>query len=354
MIHVARKLDGQRVVATRRFSIRLRDLVVFLLIAIVALLIALFSLSVGSTNIGTWNALRTLFGGPATDAEAFAIREVRAPRIVLGFLAGACVALAGAIMQALARNPLADPGLLGLSQGALVAVLFALVFLPTLPIWAFPFVAISGGLAVGGLLIVLVGRRGVTGPVILLMGIAIEATLSGVTLGLIVHMPRELSAAISIWLNGSLAHAGWGDVVAFLPWAALGLPLMIWVGWPFRVYVMGDEVALGLGEPVYRNRAVFLIAAVFLTSAATAAVGPLIFLGVIAPQVAGALTRAAGMAHLLLSSMTGGLLVMAADIVSRGLVTSAYIPLGLTLVAFGAPLFAITLRLAMLQSRRRL
>ncbi|RBO52379.1 iron ABC transporter permease [Rhodovulum sp. BSW8] len=348
----ARAADGRPVLRLASgLEIRRGNLLAGLGLVLAVLALGLISLGVGATRTGPAELIGTLLGTGSGDG-AFAILEVRLPRIALGFLAGWCVALVGAALQSLARNPLADPGLLGLSQGSMAAIVLMLVFLPAAPLGLIPLAAIGGGLAVAGLLIALVGGARAGGMAILLMGIAVETVLSSLTAILILYAPPETSYALSDWLAGSLFQASWGAIAALGPWVALSLPAIAILGRPLRVLDLGDEMAMSLGDPVLRSRPAILLAAVVLTSAAVTAVGPLSFLGVMAPHLAGALTRSTGRARLVLSGLMGGLLVVAADTLSRGVGGGIALPIGLSLTMIGVPLFILTLRLRLLAAMR--
>lgn len=307
--------------------------------------LAMLSLTTGATPV----TLADLFGGGTEDAR-FALTEVRLPRIVLGFMAGWCIALTGAMLQSLAQNPLADPGLLGLSQGSMLTILMLLVFVPAAPLALIPLAAMAGGLAVALLLVALTrggggGRPGSEGLALLLMGIAVETTLSPLTAMLVLYLPPETSYAVSAWMAGSLFQASPATIAALAPWFLASLPVVAVLGRVTRVQDLGDPLAQALGAPLGWARPAILVAAVLLTSAAVTAVGPLAFLGVMAPHLAGAISRATGRMRLVLSGLTGGVLVIAADTLTRASPLTIALPIGLTLTLIGAPVFIIALRL---------
>lgn len=350
MIRTGRGLDGRRILHLPGGGpqLRLHNLVAFMLLLVALLAMALASLLSGQTQLD-WGTLSDLLRGrPVDEDQAFALLQIRLPRVLLGIMAGCCVALSGAILQTLARNPLADPGLLGLSQGAMVAILLLGVAAPGLSRQWLPFAGFAGGLAVAVLLVALVGRNRAGGLAMLLMGIAIETTLSAVTSILILYTPPEQSFALSAWLAGSLFHANWATVATLAPWFIFALAGILLIGGALRPHDLGPETAMALGEDVRRSRLVALLLAVLISSAALSAVGPLMFLGVMAPHLAGFLSPASGRARLLLSALTGGLLVTAADMLTRNAATGIALPVGLSLVIVGAPLFIITMRLRLL------
>lgn len=347
-----RGLDRRKRVAFGQFSVKLHNLAVFLGIGLVGIIVAGFSVSVGSTDLDFWDASRILFGGSASEDEHFAIYHVRLPRIALAFMTGWAVALTGALLQSMAQNPLADPGLLGLSQGALTTIMIFIVFFPMVPQALYPFGAMFGGLAVGFLLLFLVGRDNTGGPAILLMGIAVETTLGSVTSMLILYTPPEISQALGVWLSGSLFYSNWNSVAQFSIWFGFAIVVILICGRPTKAFDLGDQMAMSLGEPATWSKPVILVMTVLITAACVTQVGPLAFLGILAPHLARFLSPATGKSRLFLASIMGGVLVVLADLVTRSTFTSQFMPIGLTIIMVGAPLFIISLRLAALRQFR--
>ncbi|MBZ9558529.1 MULTISPECIES: iron ABC transporter permease [unclassified Modicisalibacter] len=349
-----RAIDGRPVLRfTGGLEIGVGNLATMAVLTVAVVVMTTLSLSIGFEDTQVTD-LAAAWHGELNDDLYFALMNVRLPRIVLGFMAGWCLALTGALLQSLSRNPLADPGLLGLSQGSMVTILLLLLFIPSAPLGLIPMAAVLGGLAVAALLMWLMrgSSGGNTGLTILLMGIAVDTVLSSVSSILILYAPPEISFAVSAWLAGSLFQASWGSIVALLPWFTLSLPAIIVLGRSMRCHDLGDETAMALGVPVNWSKPLILFVAVLLTSAAVAAVGPLVFLGVMAPHLAGFLSRSAGRARLILSALTGGLLVVAADTLVRFATSDLALPLGLSLTLIGVPLFILTLRLRALANLR--
>ncbi|MEF2072687.1 FecCD family ABC transporter permease [Consotaella aegiceratis] len=345
-----RALDGTALLRLKSgLQLRLGNLAAALGLVAAAAALGGLSIGIGVTSIGPTTLLEALTGSAIGQDQAFALWTVRLPHILIGFMAGWSVALSGAMLQSLARNPLADPGLLGLSQGSMVTILVLLLAVPSAPLGLVPLAAIVGGVAVAGLLIGLTsGGRG-DGLAILLMGIALESALSSVTSILILYTPPETSYAVSDWMAGSLFQASWAAIAALAPWFALSLPAILLIGRTTPAYDLGDEMAMAIGEPVRWSKPVILLVAVLLTSTAVTAVGPLVFLGVMAPHLAEGISRAFGRARLILSGLMGGLLVVAADALTRALASDIALPVGTSVTVIGVPLFVISLRLRALR-----
>lgn len=344
VLGIEKPVDGRRRLRIGPLAPRLDNAATALALMLAVLTASLVSLSHGTTPVSTGEVLSALFGHASEDAE-FAVLEVRLPRILLGVAAGFAVAMTGAILQTLARNPLADPGLLGLSQGAIVAAMIVAVFFPALDAGWRAFGATAGALATGILILALVGPARSAGLSILLMGIAVETTLSSVSAMLIVHSPPEISYQLSVWMAGALDRASWSVLANYLPWAALVLPVLLLAGRSLRAYELGDDLARAIGEPTGMRRAAILLAAVALAGSTTAAVGPLLFLGVMGPHLARFLSPATGTARLWLAGLMGALLVTVADLGVRLVEPAIPVTLGLCLVLVGVPLFIATLRI---------
>lgn len=332
-----RDASGRRIVVLPGgMEITRAELAAFGALVLLGLLLAVVSLGWGRTRLDLWQ--------PLDPDQSFALYQVRLPRLLLGFMAGSLVAMAGAILQTLARNPLADPGLLGLSQGAMVAILLLTVLAPAIPPVWLPFAAMSGGLATAFLLLFLVGGRA-SGLAVLLMGIALESTLSAVTAMLLLYTPPDTSYALASWMAGSLSLADWPRVRMLAPWFGAGLIAIFLLGRGLRLLDLGTAGAMALGLDAARLRACALLVAVLVSSAALTAVGPLMFLGVIAPLLTQAMLRSTGRIRLALSALTGGVLVSAADMVARNLGSDIGMPVGLALIIIGTPLFIAAMRL---------
>ncbi|MCE7029226.1 FecCD family ABC transporter permease [Jiella avicenniae] len=348
-----RASDGKPVLRFQGgLQIRLGNLVTATLLALAAIGLAGLAASIGTQATDAGDLVRAVLGGSLDAADAYALWTVRLPRVVIGFLAGWAVGLSGAVLQSLARNPLADPGLFGINQGSMVTIMLLLVFWPAAPREIVPLAALFGGLGVGLLLIRLVGAARSSGLAILLMGIAVETILSAVTSILVLYTPSETSYAVSDWLAGSLFQASWAAAANYAPWFAIGLVGTAILGRSLTSYELGDDMARAIGEPVARTRPLLLVFAVLMSATAVSAVGPLSFLGVLAPHLAAFASPATGRARLILAGLTGGCLVIASDCLIRGLPATVSLPIGLALTLIGVPLFMVTLRLRSLRRLR--
>ncbi|MTH98340.1 FecCD family ABC transporter permease [Roseibium sp. RKSG952] len=332
-------------------QIRTGNLRAGLVLAGAVVVLAALSLGLGQTDTGLFDFLSNVIGSRLPATDSYALWDVRLPRIVLGFMVGWAVALSGAMLQSLSRNPLADPGLFGFSQGSVIMIMLLLVAAPFAPKGLVALAAVAGGLFVAAILLWLVGGNRSAGLSIVLAGIALESVLSSFSAFLILYLPPETSLALSEWLAGSLFQANWPGIAWFTPLFLASIAGILGLGGTLARYELGPEMAMALGERVAISRPLVLLFAVVLSASAVTAVGPLVFLGVLAPHLAGFLSPALGRARLFLSGLTGGLLVIAADAFTRGLSDTMPLPLGLSLTLIGVPLFILALRL---QAFRRL
>jgi ABC-type Fe3+-siderophore transport system permease subunit len=341
--------SGRRLWRVGGLLLPVSAIILGLVLLVLIMGLAGLSLLLGTTEI----SLATLWKGALTDAQAFALWDVRLPRLLLGALAGWNLAMTGVMLQALSRNPIAEPGLLGLSQGAMLTILVTLIVMPHINLVWLPLVAILGGSAVAFLLIGLVGRSTQTGLEILLMGIAVDTVLSSLNGVLLLYTPPETSYSVSAWLSGSLFQASWDSVSSLLPWLLISVPAVIWVGRALSRYELGEDMAAALGEPTRVTRPMILVLAVTMSSVAVSAVGPVTFLGILAPHLVSWLCPLSGRIRLWLAGLMGALLVIAADLLTRLMSANTPVPLGLSLIVIGVPMFIIMMRVRSFGSRSR-
>lgn len=322
--------------------------------AILLGLAAVLSLSLGPTGI-TLTALPRAIGAlfdPAPDAAAardqLVLLDIRLPRTLLAMFVGGSLAVAGAMMQGLFRNPLADPGLIGVSAGAALAAVatialgngIAAPLLKPLGIYALPFAAFFGGAISTGVLVAVAGRHGrLMIGTLLLAGIALGA-LAGALTGLLAYASddRELRD-LTLWSMGSLGGASWPKVVAVLPFAALVLFMAPRLVRALNGFLLGESEAFHLGVAVEKTKRSVIVATAASVGAAVAVAGVIGFVGIVVPHIIRIL---AGPDHRIVlpgSAILGAALVLIADIAARMVVRPAELPIGIVMAAIGAPVF---------------
>lgn len=316
------------------------------LILLAALFVA--SLYLGSGDLSAAQVTRTLgawLGGQApSDTTSLIILERRVPRGIIAITAGAALGLAGTLMQALTRNPLADPGLLGVSVGAYAAIVVTSAFIgvsvASTHVWA----AMIGALVVAALVYAI----GTTGPMggsavkLVLAGVAVGAVLQGLSATISLSMP-EVFDRVRFWAVGSLQGRTMNDAAVTLPFILVGALIALVLQRSLNALALGDDNAIALGSHPTRTRIVGLVAVTLLTGAATAAAGPLAFVGLIVPH---ALRMLVGPDHrrlIPLSMIAAPVLLLSADILGR-LVLASELPAGTVTAIIGAPVLIALVR----------
>ena len=324
----------------------LRAVLVLCLLLLALALTTAVSLATGSYGVALGEVLDTLRGVTISDAIDNVVWEFRFPRTLVAALVGAMMALSGAALQNATRNGLADPSLVGVSQGAALAVVTLTVMFPQLASGLRPWAAFAGAIlvafAVQGLAST---RQGGSTNRFILMGIGLSAFISSIISTMLTYGEIDRTMAALAWLAGSINAAGWSDVWTLLIWAVVLLPALFAISRTMSALRFGEAAAVGLGAQVRLVRNLQLVIAVALAAIATSVVGPLGFVGLIAPHAARRLAPAGMAMHLVLTAFIGALLVSLADVIGRAAFAPIQIPAGLLTALIGVPLFiALLLR----------
>ena len=270
------------------------------------------------------------------------IWNVRLPRTIVAGLVGICLSLSGAILQGVMRNPLAGPNIIGVSAGGGLAALILLILFPEL------YYLVPGGAFVGSLLAtlfiyILAWKDGALPTRLILAGVAVSSLLNAGINALMTFYPDRVAGVISFMVGG-LSATTWMQVKMVLPYATVGIILVLLLPTKLNVLMLGDETATGLGLNVERTRFIFIILSSLLAGAAVSAVGLLGFVGLIVPHIARLFI---GSDYRILfpgSIFLGGAIVMLCDTVARVLLAPMEIPVGIIMSALGAPFFLFLLR----------
>jgi iron complex transport system permease protein len=317
------------------------------LLALLALTLAacLASIAVGTRSIGLGEVWRSLLDSGLAGEEAVIIRQLRVPRTVLGLLVGMALGVAGALMQGHTRNPLGDPGLLGVTAGASLAVVLAIAWLGVGTPSGYVWFAFAGALAgtVAVYLIGSAGRGGATPVTLALAGAALSALLYGLVRAVLVTDQQTLDS-FRFWVVGALA--GRGPEVAWQvgPFIAAGLLLAVVNSPALNLLGLGEDVARGLGQRIWLARAVGLAAITLLAGAATAACGPIAFVGLVVPHAVRAFTGPDHRWLIPCSALAGAVLLLAADVIGRIVARPGELQVGIVLALVGAPFFIALVR----------
>lgn len=328
---------------TYKRKIAVRHTAVIAGCSVLLILSFIISMNTGYTKLAPLDTLRTLFGG-GTARENLILFDFRLPRIVISILVGAGLALSGCIIQGVAKNALADPGLLGINAGAGLMVILYVLFFGTqslLSVFTLPFLALFGAGITAVIIYALAFKKaeGVAPLRLILTGVAVQAGISSLTTVLVVKLADTQFDFVATWQAGSIWASNWKFVLALLPWLLLLIPYVLFKSRVLDVLNLGDDVAHSLGAAVERERRRLLAAAVALAAACVAVSGSISFVGLIAPHLA---RRLVGPKHGILlptCALTGAVLVSAADTAARIILQPAEIPTGIMVAIIGAPYF---------------
>jgi iron complex transport system permease protein len=327
---------------------RLSMPLVFLMSMVVLAVVVMASIAVGARNLGPFTVWDALVHGGGGDAELI-VRQLRVPRTIAGLLVGAALGLAGALMQSLTRNPLADPGLLGVNAGAACAVVCAIAFLHITQLEDYVWYSLLGaGLAT--ILVYLLGStgRGAASPArLVLAGAAVTAVATGVTSAVVLSNSIAFNGFRS-WTVGSLEHVTAPAVEQVAPFILVGIALALALASSLNTIALGDNLASALGAKVTRIRVVGLVATTLLCGAATAVAGPIYFVGLVVPHAVRAFTGPDNRWILPLSMMAGAILVLVSDVIGRVVLWPSELEVSVVTAVIGAPIFIFIVR------RRRL
>ncbi|MBD2830602.1 iron chelate uptake ABC transporter family permease subunit [Streptomyces globisporus] len=323
-------------------------------LAAVLVVLCLLSLGLGALSIPPGDVIKALTGQPTGPRVEDVVWSVRVPRTVLGLAAGAALGLSGCVMQALTRNPLADPGILGVSAGAAFAIVIAAGVAGIGSLLGYIWFAFAGAMAASVVVYLLgrLGRSGSTPVKLALAGVAVTAVLSSLTSAVVLTDPAALDR-FRFWSAGSLADQDASTVLRVLPFLGLGALLALASAPRLNSLALGDDVAASLGRRLGLVRLQGVVAVTLLTGAAVAVIGPVVFIGLVVPHVARVLAQYAGLGPdhrrlLPLSAALAAGLLLGADILGRVIARPVEVQAGIIVAFIGGPFFIALVR------RRRL
>lgn len=352
MQYVARSApSGSARLRTRRERIAPRLLLISGLLLVIA---TALSISIGATSVSL-SAVPKLFGAlvgapsdPASAQEELILLNIRLPRTILAMFVGAALAVSGAMMQGLFRNPLADPAIIGVSAGAALGAVsiialghsFAGAWIELLGIYAVPTAAFVGGMAATLVLLAVAQRRGqLMVGTLLLAGLAVAA-MAEASMGLISYLSDDRALRdLTLWRLGSLAGASWAKVLGIVPFAIFIVLVIPYLVRGLNGLLFGEAEAFHLGIDVERIKRLTVVATAASVGAAVAVAGIVVFVGVVVPHF---VRLVAGPDHRIVlpaSALLGAVLAVSGDIVARTLVAPAELPIGIVMAVIGGPVF---------------
>ncbi|WP_235830531.1 FecCD family ABC transporter permease [Arthrobacter cheniae] len=307
--------------------------------ALVLLAFCIASLIIGARSVGIGTMIDAVTAFDPTNGE-HAVVLSRVPRTIVGLLVGAALATAGAALQGVARNPLADPGILGINAGASLAVVVGIYLFGLSSasgyIW-FAFAG-AGAAALAVYAVASLGREGATPVKLALAGAALAAGLASLTNAVLVSSQETLDA-FRFWQVGTLSGRGWDVIGVVAPFLLAGLVLTLATGKVLNSLALGDDVARSLGQNVGLARAMTALGVVILCGAATAAAGPIAFVGLVIPHMVRLVVGADYRWILPFSALLGPVLLLGADIIGRVILPPGEVQVGIMTAVVGAPVF---------------
>lgn len=327
-----------RVAVSARVNLRTAALVG--LVSALAMVVAALTMTLGDFPVPVRDVIITTLGlGDGT--YDFVVRTLRLPRTLAALLVGGALGTSGAIFQGLVRNPLVAPDIIGITAGASLAAVFLIV--TGAPSGLIPLAALVGALAATAALYGLTWREGIAGHRLVLVGIGVEAVLMALTTLLVVRFPIEQVTPAVLWMTGTLHARGWEHVT----WLAVGLAMLIPAALALmpglRVIQLGDDTGHALGARVETARTALLAVGAALAAAAVAVAGPVDFVALITPHIAGMLAGPLTGGALLLAGALGALLLAASDLIAQHAFSPLSLPVGVVTAAVGAPYFLFLL-----------
>lgn len=325
---------------------RRRALIAGLVAALgVVAILCLLSMAVGARPIPIASVWEALFHYDPANTDHLVIVELRLPRTILGVLVGAALGLAGAVMQGVTRNPLADPGILGVNSGAALFVVFAITFVGADSILSYVWFAFAGAAlaAVVVYSIASLGRDGATPVKLALAGAALTALFSAVTTAFLL-LNQATFDQFRFWQVGALAGRDLAVVGQIAPFLVIGTVLSLCLGRVLNTLSLGEDVARGLGANLKISRGLATVAVVILCGAATAAAGPIGFIGLTIPHIARLITGPDYRWSLPYSMLLAPILLLSADIIGRVIARPGEVQVAIVTAAIGAPVFIALVR----------
>ncbi|MEB4781605.1 iron ABC transporter permease [Paenibacillus jamilae] len=318
-----------------------RRTIAWITLPILLLAVSVYGLAYGSVSIPLQEINQVLLHNDESTYRTI-LMGLRLPRVLVGLLVGACLAASGALLQGVMKNPLADPGIIGVSAGGGLAAVITMVMLPQLS-YLLPVTAFLGAFLSAIVIYLLAWDRGASPVKIVLAGVAINALLGALTNGVMVMYSDRVQAVLP-WLSGGLNGRSWHHLEFMAPYAIIGLIASLFAIKPANLLLLGDDSAQLLGQRVELQRMLIILLSALLAGTAVSVAGLIGFVGLVVPHVIRLLIGEDYRFLLPLSIVGGGTLVVLADTVARSWFDPIELPVGILLAVIGAPFFLILLK----------
>lgn len=319
-----------------------KNTLAFGVLLIALFLCVLFAVSLGSVTVPVKEVWSTILGNN-TDSEFYGvIHDIRLPRVIMALFVGANLAVAGVLLQSVMQNPLADPGVTGISTGASVTVVFLLLYVPKAH-HMIPIIGFLGSALACILVYSLAWKNGITAMRIILAGVAVNSILGGIT-GMMNILNSDKLAGVLSWMNGSLSGKSWDKVWLCMLYSVIGIALAMFLSKSCNLLSLGDKTAKSLGVNPNLQRLIISAVAVFLAGISTSFVGIISFVGLMVPHVARMIIGSDHRYLLPFSALLGSTVLILADLIGRTIASPYEIPVGIVMSVMGGPFFLYLLR----------
>lgn len=296
------------------------------------------SLSVGAYQIDFFDVIRYLFAHDGSEAAAI-VHSIRLPRAIVGIMVGACLAMAGAMMQAITNNPLASPQIFGINAGASLMVVIVVVLFPDFSPVTMVYFAFMGAAFGGCIVYYMASTGGGMSPVKLaLSGITIHMFLSSIIEGIVIFNETSTEDVL-FWLAGGIDGRDWTDAQILTPWFVIGFIFALGISRSLTILSLGNDIAQGLGQKIVMIRITASVLVIVLAGASVAIAGPIGFVGLMVPHIARKLVGSDYRIILPASGLFGGVLLNISDVLSRFISFPSESPVGIVTALIGAPFF---------------
>ena len=326
-----------------------RSLVLIVGLTVLVLCLIVISLGIGQLKIGPIEVVKAITGS-GTDMQNLVVRFFRMPRILLAVFAGAGLALSGAILQGIIRNPLASPDIIGITGGAAFATIGFLALFSdrsntlTVSIHWLPLASFIGAVGMGFLVYLLAKKQGGIAPIrLVLIGVGLSAAVQAFTTMAMIMGPIFTASRANIWITGSVNGTNWSEVMTVGPWILIITIILFIYSRRLNIQELGEDLATNAGGDIQKDRFVLLLLSTALAGGAVAFAGGIGFVGLMAPHIARKLVGPSFGALLPVAALIGGIIVLLADLIARTAFAPLEIPAGVFTSAIGAPYFIFLL-----------
>lgn len=319
---------------------KVKNSVLFIGVSIGLILAFLVAVGMGSVDIPITEIVQTLMGKETPNGAI--LMDIRLPRVIIALLVGASLSISGVLLQAVMRNPLADPGITGISSGASVTTMLMMLYFPQFTS-VIPVIGFTGGMLACILVYALAWKKGISAIRIVLAGVAVNAVLGGIS-GMLSILNSDKLSSVLMWMNGNIGNKSWDDVRILGFYTLIGLVVAYPLFKSCNLLSLGDKTAQGLGVNVHSQRMLISAVAVFLAGITTSMVGVIGFVGLVVPHIARMIIGTDHKYLMPFSALIGSLILVVADTFGRTVASPYEIPVGIVMAVLGGPFFLYLLR----------